>query len=317
METGRTLFLRFLGGAPMAQPAFVPLVRGVLSRVAGLPFQELNSDPTLWTSALQKTADLFDLDGVVVGFDFSLMAEACGCELSWEGDRPGVLKPAIEVYQRPQEQGRIKHFLEAASRFFEVGQKKRACLIALTGPVTLAAQVYGQEQGPGGMADLKQLIVQVTETLCQIRPDAVLFMEEAPLALAEVDLSHRRIYNTLKNIAAHYAIPVGLYLEGYQHQTVNQFAKLKMDYYVLGPAADSGMPVLTDLFNLGEGSLGVGIGLPLDDLEKSREIIKQGSDYYRTGGGQGIFFTSHGPVTRGADLDLLHQVTKKIRQITF
>jgi hypothetical protein len=317
METGRTLFSRFLHGEPMIQPAFVPFIRGVLSRVAGLPFQALTSDPTLWTSALQKTADLFDLDGVVVGFDYSLMAEACGCELIWEGDRPGGLNPAVEVYQTPLEQGRMKHFLEAASRLFEVCQKKRACLIALTGPVTLAAQVYGQEQGPEGIANLKQPIVQVTETLCQIRPDALLFMEEAPLALAEVDLSHRRIYNTLKNIAGHFTIPVGLYLEGYQHQTVNRFAKLKMDYYVLGPAADRGMPVLTDLCNLGEGSLGVGIGLPLDDLEKTREIIKQGIDLYRTGDGQGTFFTTHGPVTRDADLDFLHQVTKEVRQITF
>jgi hypothetical protein len=316
METGQKLFSRFLHGEPLGQPSFVPFIRGVLSRVAGLPFQELTSDPTLWTSALQKTADLFDLDGVVVGFDFTLMAEASGCELTWEGDRPGGIKPAVEVCQTPQEQGRIKHSLEAANRLFKVCQNKRACLIALTGPVTLAVQVYGQKQGPERIADLKQLVVQVTEALCQIRPDAVLFMEEVPLARAQVNLSHRRIYNTLKNITAHYAIPVGLYLEGYQHQTLNQFAKLQMDYYVLGPSADSGMPVLSDLFTLGEGSLGVGIGLPLNDLEKTRETIKQGIDLYQAGGGPGFFFTGHGPVTRDVELDWLHQITKEIRQIT-
>lgn len=210
----------------------------------------------------------------------------------------------------------MKHSLEAAERLFKVCQNKRACLIALTGPVTLAAQVFGEEQGPDRAADLKQLVVQVIETLCQTRPDAVLFMEEDPLALTEVNLSHRRIYNTLKNIAAHYTIPVGLYLEGYQPQTVNQFAKLKMDYYVLGPAADSAMPVLSDLFNLAESTLGVGIGLPLDDLDKTKEIINQGKGLYQAGGGPGFFFTSHGPVTRDVDLDLLHQVTREIRQVT-
>ena len=315
METGRVLFSRFLHGESLDKPSFVPFIRGVLSRVAGLPFQQLTSDPTLLTSALQKTTDLFDLDGVIVGFDFSLMAEASGCELTWEGDRPEGINPAVEVCQTPHEHGRVKHSLEAANRLFKVCQNNRACLIALTGPVTLATQVYGQEQGPDRMSDLKQLIVQVTEILCQVRPDAVLFMEEAPLALAEVNLSHRRIYNTLKNITAHYAIPAGLYLEGYQHQKLNQFAKLKMDYYVLGPAADSGMPVLSELFNLGEGSLGVGIGLPLNDLEKTRETIKQGIDLYRAGGGPGFFFTGHGPVTRDVELDLLHQITKEIRQI--
>jgi hypothetical protein len=288
----------------------------MLSRVAGLPFKELTSDPTLLTGALQKTVDLFDLDGVVVGFDFSLMAEACGCGLTWEGDRPVGIKPAVEVCQTPQEQGRIKHSLEAAGRLFKVCQNNRACLIALTGPVTLAAQVYGLEQGPERIASLKQHVVQVTEALCKIRPDAVLFIEESPLALTEVNLSHRRIYNTLKNIAAHYAIPAGLYLEGYQHQRVDQFAKLQMDYYVLGPAGGSGMPVLSDLFSLGEGSLGVGIGLPLNDLGKTRETIKQGIALYRAGGGPGFFFTGHGPLTRDVDLDLLHQISKEIRQIT-
>ena len=233
--------------SPWGDPRSCPLSVGCYPELPGSPCGTLTSDPTLWTNGLQKTADLFDLDGVVVGFDFNLMAEACGCELTWEDDRPGVLRPAATVCQTPVEHGRMKHCLEAAKRVFKVCQNERACLIALTGPVTLAAQVFGEEQGPDRVADLKQLVVQVTETLCQTRPDAVLFMEEDPLALTEVNLSHRRIYNTLKNIAAHYTIPVGLYLEGYQQQMVNQFAKLKMDYYVLGPGADSGMPVLSDL----------------------------------------------------------------------
>ncbi len=316
METGRRFFSHFLHGEPMGRPTFVPLIRGVLSRVAGLPLRDLTSDPTLWTNGLQKTTDLFDLDGVVVGFDFNLMAEACGCELTWEDDRPGVLRPAATVCQTPVEHGRLKHCLEAAKRVFKVCQNERACLIALTGPVTLAAQVFGKEQGPDRVADLKQLVVQVTETLCQARPDALLFMEEDPLALTEVNLSHRRIYNTLKNIAAHYTIPVGLYLEGYQQQMVNQFAKLKMDYYVLGPGAGSSIPALSDLHDLTEGSLGMGIGLPLEDLDKTREIIQQGVDLYRAGDVPGFFFTSHGPVTRDVDLDVLHQIRREIHQVT-
>ena len=68
--------------------------------------------------------------------------------------------------------------------------------------------------------------------------------------------------------------------------------------------------------NLTEGTLGMGIGLPLDDLDKTREIIQQGVDLYRAGDGPGFFFTSHGPVTRDVDLDVLHQISREIHQIT-
>jgi len=315
METGRTHFTRFLKGEPVSRPAFVPLTWGVLVRVGGKPLEELTLDPTLWANSLQKTVELFGLDGVVAGFNFSLMAEACGCESSWENDRPVTLLPPAKVCQIPEESRRMKHALEVANRVFQVCRHERACVAALTGPVTLATQLFGQEQSAEHIAEIKQLAVRVTEAFCQIRPDVLLFMEERPLASTEINLTHRRLYNTLKNISAYYNIPIGLYLQGYRLQNLDRFSKLKMDFYILGPSLDSGMPALSDLWNLGYGALGVGISLPLDNLEKVREIIKQVLDFYQTKGGMGFFFTSHGPVNRDIDLDILHQVTREIHQL--
>jgi len=314
METGRERFNKFLNGEPVERAAFVPLVRGLAARVEGASMESLTSDPTLWANSLMKTAELFGFDGVVAGFDFSLLAGACGCKITWKDDRP-VLSAPEGLCECPEESGGIKHALEAADRVFRICRNERACVAALTGPVTLASQVYGREEGPEHVGDTKELIVRVVEAFCKTRPDALIFMEGRPLALAELSIKHRRIYNTLKNIASYYSIPTGLYLQGYRPENLDQFSALKMDIYVLGPSLDGAMPSLAQLWEIGTDTLGVGVGLPLDDFEKAMEIIRQGMELYRARKGQGFFFTSLGPLTRDVNLDTLHELVKEIAKV--
>ena len=97
MTGGRELFASFLKGAPLSRPAFVPLVRGLAARVGGVKVESYSQDPTAWANLLIKTAELFDLDGVVAGLDFTLLGEACGCPLRWEDDRPVIAGPAATL----------------------------------------------------------------------------------------------------------------------------------------------------------------------------------------------------------------------------
>jgi hypothetical protein len=315
VETGKSLFSRFIKGEPATRPAFVPLIGGVLPRVAGISLKELNADATLWANSLQKTVELFDFDGVVLGFDFSLMAEACGCGISWEGDRPIVSCPAVTVCPVPEENGRMRYALEAARRVISVCGSDRACVVALTGPATLSAQLFGREQGAERAADCKGLLVRVTEEFCRLRPDGLVLMEEGSPAMEGMSASQRRIYNTLRNIAGYYTIPAGLYLQGYQPGALRQCANLKMDFYILGPSQAGGLPVLSDLWELGEHAVGVGIGLPVDNPERTREFIRQGVEYCRAGEKRGFFFTSCGEIDRAVDLGMLRQMTEEIRQV--
>jgi hypothetical protein len=312
METGRTLFSRFLKGEPLSRPPFVPLVRGLPARVDGTPFETITLDPTLWANSLNKTTDLFGFDGVVSGFFFSLLAEACGCTLEWEQDRPVVRAPSGPLTEAPEESPRMKSALDAAERVFSVCRTEKACVAAMTGPVTLASQLFGREDGPKRIGEVKHLVVRVTEAFCQTRPDVVIFMEGRPLALADVGLPHRRIYNTLKNILDYYNISAGLYLQGYQAGNLTRFSALKMNLYVLGPSLEGALPPIPDLVDLAADTLGVGLGLPLDDFDKAKQIIEEGLEIYRSRGGRGVFFTSFGPVTRDANLDALHQLVEAI-----
>jgi hypothetical protein len=313
MITGRELFTQFLKGEPLSRPCYVPLVRGLMARIEGMTLEALTSDPTLWANSLVKAAELFDFDGVVAGFDFSLMAEACGCKIVWRDDRPVVQAPPSGICENPEESGRIKHALEAARRVFQVCRDRRFCVAALTGPVTLAHQLFGRLEGPKRVGDVKHLVVRVAEAFLKTRPDTLVFMEGRPLAT--VDRSHQRLYQTLKNIAAYYNIPVSLYVQGYPSRNLSQFASLKMDIYILGPSEDKSLPPLSELWNLSSNALGVGLGLPVDDLSKARALIREGLDLYRAQGGRrGFFFTSFGPVNRDADLETLHQLIKEISQ---
>jgi hypothetical protein len=313
--SGRERFKRFLNREPTTRPAFVPMIRGLLSRIEGLPMETLTSDPTLWANSLMKTTQLFGFDGLVVGLDLTLMAEACGCRIAWREDRPLAMPLQGTLNEVPEACGRMKHALETARRLFETCRSGYACVAALTGPVTLASQVFGGQEGPERVAEVKPVMVRVAEAFCTTRPDVLIFLEDTPLALAGPTAAHRRIYNTLKNIASHYDVSSALYLQGYRPEGLDGFAALSMDIYMLGPAENERFPPLNALRDLGKGAVGVGIGLPVNDVGKAMEVIDEGLRLWRQGTGQGFFLTSAGPLTREVDLGTLRALTDEILRL--
>lgn len=313
--SGRERFKGFLNRDPTTRPAFVPMIRGLLSRIEGVPMERLTSDPTLWANSLMKTTQLFGFDGLVAGLDFTLMAEACGCRIAWRKDRPAVMPLPGILNESPEACGRMKHALETARRLFETCRSGYACVAALTGPVTLASQLFGEQQGPDRIAEVKPVMVRGTEAFCANRPDVLIFLEDRPLALGGPTAVHRRMYNTLKNIASHYDVSSALYLQGYRPEDLTGFAALNMDIYILGPADNEAPPPVNALWDLGKGVLGVGIGLPLDDVGKAMEVIDEGRRLCRQGTGQSFFLTSLGPLTRDVDLGKLHSLVDEILRL--
>ena len=315
MASGRELFASFLRGAPMSRPAFVPLVRGLAARVGGVKAEAFTCDATSWANLLVKTADLFNLDGVVAGLDFTLLAEACGCPIEWRDDRPAIAGIAATLCQEPEKAGRMKVALEKAHQIFEISRSARACVAAMTGPVSLAGQLFGPEEAIARLGEVKPLAVRVTEAFCATRPDVLIFLEGRVLAGNQIGMPQRKIYNTLRNLAAHYDIPIGMFLRNYGEELPSGLELLKMDFFVLGLSASGGLPSRRALEWLAGQGLGLGIGLPLDDLEAAREVMALGAELYRSQSGRGFFFTSLGPVTREANLDNMHQLVKEISRV--
>lgn len=315
MEKGRDLFIKLLRGETLTRPAFIPLIRGLAARVGGISMENLYSDPTLWANCIVKTVNLLELDGVVVGFDFTLMAEACGCEITWENDRPVISGSPTRLSEIPEEKGRMKNGLEAARRVFEICHDQRACVTAITGPVTLADQIFGPLEGTIRLNGIKNQVTRILEAFCQTRPDLIVFMEGPALAQSPLGSTQRRLYNTIKNIANYYNISTALYLEGYDVENLTHFSSLMMDFYILGPSRYQSFPPLSEIFALETKALGVGIGLPLGDFKKAMEIIHQGMEQYRNQKRKGFFLTSFGPVTRNTNLEVLRQLIQEIYQL--
>lgn len=298
----------------MSRAPFVPLVRDLPARIEGKPFEELVSDPTLWSNSLIKTAELFGFDGIVAGFHPSFLAEACGCPVTREKDQALVHTPPPGHLRDPETSSRMKNALEAAARVFQVCRGERACLAAMTGPVTLASHLFGREEGPRRVAEVKPFVVKITEAFCQARPDVLIFMEGRPLALSEVTASHRRIYNTLRNVLSYYNVQSCLYLQGYGPHNLKAMASLNMEIYVLGPSDDKGLPPFPQLWDMAKDAVGVGLSLPMDHLENAKELIEEGRRFYGSQGGRGFFFTSCGPLNQDVNIETLHQVVNQIRQ---
>ena len=313
MASGRAVFDQFLQGERGSRPAYVPLLQGLTARVEGVGRQALETDPTLWANALMKTAELLEVDGIVAGFDFTLLAEACGAEIRWKDDRPQIVGPAKVWGAASQETGRLSNAREAAARVFQVCRTERACLVALTGPVTLATQVFGPEEGSQRLGELKPVVVKVVESFCQSRPDVMVFTEGEALTRAEVSPAYRRIYTTIKNVAAYYNIPVALYLEGYDPDQLQRFSSLNADIFIVGPSIEKSSPPLSALWALGEEALGLGLGLGGDDFEQALGTVHEAVQCRRQGK-HNFFFTSLGPVTREVDLESLRQLIKAIMQ---
>jgi hypothetical protein len=315
MPTGRQLIQCFLEGSPMSRPAFVPLVRGLAARVGGVKAELFTSDPTAWSNLLVKTVELFNLDGVVAGVDFTILAEACGCPVAWQDDRPRISGPAGIICPKPEETARFKVALEKARMLFTTTRPERACVATMTGPVTLAAQLLGRKEGPSRLKEIKALAVSAVEAFCATRPDVLIFLEGRALAQGKIGIPQRKIYNTLRNLAAHYDIPTGLFLHGYEQEPPAGLPNLKMDFHILGASAKGSPPSWRVLTELADRGLGLGVGLPLSDPAAAQEALAQGVRLYRERSGRGVFFTSLGPATREANLESIHQLVKEISRV--
>ncbi|MFH1135435.1 MAG: uroporphyrinogen decarboxylase family protein [Pseudomonadota bacterium] len=318
LENGRELFDLFLKRRPLTRPVFLPLIRGLMARVGGSSVEALTSDPTIWANTLLRTAELFDLDGLVTGFHFSLMAEACGCGLVWENDRPVILPRAGNPCEEPEKTRRLANALEAAGRVIQVCRPKRAVAAAVAGPLTLRRHVFPDDVDEGAAwRYIKGALARAVEAFCAKRPDAFIFMEGLR-AGEDIPPQVRRIYSTLKNIVSHYGVVPGLYVQGHDPTELARLTALEMEVYVLGPDAEGRPPGARDLWNLGASSsgagLGVGLGLPVDDPDLAQGIIEEGLEYYRAQNRVGFFYTSIGPLTRQADPEKLHDLVGRIRR---
>jgi hypothetical protein len=116
----------------------------------------------------------------------------------------------------------------------------------------------------------------------------------------------------LKNVASYYNIVPALYIEGYAPHALAAFSAMKMSLNIPGPSANRELPLPSALWDLNMNASGIALSVPIDDIDKAREIIQQGLDFYLKKGKPG-FFTSYGPLAGSVHLETVHQLVREIK----
>lgn len=305
----RSTMEAFLDSTAGDRAAFVPALEPLAARVGGMTYQSMSTDPAQWSSSLTKAGRLLEADALVVGFDQTLMAEACGANLRWQKDRTiiaGVegLPPVNQVIS-----GRLDAAVEALDRLNQTTRHEFCVVAAMTGPVTLAKQL---NLAVGKADELKQITVEIAQVLCSKRPDLLLFREGPALCLNDIGMPQRKAFNTLCNVAKYFNIPTAIYLEGYTQKTLTSIDKLKLDFYFFGETLEGDMPDPEWFLELAQGVNGIGMALPFNDAAES---LKHAALCRKILAGKNMLFTSPGDLAHDTDLDTARAITTGLRAL--
>lgn len=292
-------------GKRPAGSIFIPLLEKLAPRVAGISYQQMSSDATAWANAIPQAARLVGTTALALGWDETLFAEACGVPLHWEKDQPLLAERAVSFNPRARSAGRLPAYLEAARRVCISSKPEGVCVLAISGVATLARQVFAGPASKHVIEQLKPLLVEVVETLCQGRPEFLVFMESGPALASEMTPELRRTYQTLKNIAVYYGVVPVLYLEGYVdlQPALERWAALKFGHLVLGADAAGQLPVP------GLSEEWLSLGLPIDACDSAASCARitalEGIGEKR---GAAVFFIT--PLHQEADIETLRGINE-------
>jgi len=289
MQSGRELFDGFLKGQPGTRAPFVPLIDELAARVETIPYRAMCADPSAWTAALIKTAQLIGADTVVTALDTTMVATACG--VTADGNGTAAAASAVETLKRV-----------VATAAASMG-----CAAALAGPVSVARRSFAADDVAVAWKRLKQPYAALVESLLQARPDMLLFVENLADLDGAIPPGAARAYNTLSKLAAYFDIPVAIYLDGYTAAGLEAVTTVKIDIRILGSAQDGTAPDLASAIDLADGVLGAGIGVGLESPALARAQIEAANA--ACANGCNLLITGLGPVSPDIDLEALRALT--------
>ncbi len=297
MRAERQSFDAMLAGRASGRPPWLPLVAGLAARVAATSYRELTLDPGLWAAGLVGAAELLEADALVVGFDLTLTAEACGAELSWSGSAPVIVRPPPDVGPQPLAAPRQAAMLETVRRLSATASARFGLVAAVIGPATLALQLCPDVPLDEGMKRVKSAHMAVTEAVLKARPDVVMFVEHLRGSGTEPLRAWQRAFGTLRNLAAHYDVPTAVYVDGWAAHQVAALATLKVSAYLLGTGAGDAL-ASARILAAGPAAVGVPLaGVAGVDARAMVAAVCAARDE-----GCNLFLTTAGAVTADGDL---------------
>ena len=307
MTAGRSRFDEYLAGESSSEAAVVLLAEQLSARLGKMSFSAMQDDATHWVANQASLRSLLPVDAVVIGADITVTAEACGAAVNWDEDTPVLSGSRSDETTTINFTSRQGTALDAINRLTQIARRDTGCIACLTGPVTLSEQLFpGDEQG---LSKAKELCVALIEKMSECRPDLLLLREGPALGQRALGMPERKAYSTIKNMVSYFDVPLGIYLEGYETDQLQQFSKLKLPHLWLGADARGELVDIQSLAEIAEDYEGLGIPVNFSDPDSARDRVNRSRE---TLSGSNYLFTSSGDLKRDEALDSLIELVAQI-----
>jgi uroporphyrinogen-III decarboxylase len=197
-QNSRELVKGLFEGKPIQRPPFSPWVCSFAAMLEQVPVKTMFSDPGILSRALSNTHKLFGYDVILNHFDPALEAEALGCEIEWQDDNwPPIitgnpLEHETDFYDLDTEgiekKGRIPIILEATKRLILTKGKEVPIAAMITGPLTLAQYLKGNEfarqleldddESSDLVEDAGSICLKLCREYCELGIDIIVIAED-------------------------------------------------------------------------------------------------------------------------------------------
>ncbi|HEY48889.1 MAG TPA: hypothetical protein G4O13_02435 [Dehalococcoidia bacterium] len=321
--SSKELVRGLFSGKPVSRPPFIPYIATAAAQYMQVPVRQMFSDPTTLANSLQSCQRLFKYDGIVLLFDNTLEAEACGCQLEWpEGQPPRVVSPVFKSEKELealdaseiQNKGRIPLVLEAAKRLTQTAGSEVAMLGVVTGPITLSRHLMGEafisaadvnSQTFQNLVDLTgRIALALARSFGELKLDGIILADREMASLKPAGYTMLQpVLKTLRNLLNYYDAPLIIHTDEIPTEGLEPFFQLEAD----GFSPENPISVISSS-SLPAGSL-LGGGIPASVLLGSAAAIEKATlDMLDSGVTSSLFITSQGEVPQATPASNIHQV---------
>ena len=323
-EIVRKLFL----GQDIPRIPFIPWLYWHAAKVEQISTRDMSTDPGKLSRALQNAWKLYGYDAVVIPFDLSLEAEACGAELFWVNDNepPHTIPVPHASFQtmpvstaEPEQKTRLPVVLESIRRLKIILGHSVPLVTVVAGPLSIASRLLStdiiealnnkSEDVEKALTIAGNVAARICKVYCELGPQILAIADEHILRLPNtyattVSATFRTIGNVARFFNAH---PI-LITKAQGNESLEITSKLNMDGIAVGGEADP-----ADMRRLRDSGLVIGIGIPLSQLSGSSDKLLKFINYHAKGASRRKFFLcTDWEVPYETSPDMIHTLIRAI-----
>lgn len=286
MISSKALVRKALSRKPIPRPPFLPIVHSSAAQLEQISIRDLFASPDALARTMWNAQKLFGYDWVVIFIDPTLEAEACGCPIEWQGERPVVAghpfagqKQTIEHDLGDLEKkGRLPVILEAIKRLSLTSGRNVALAVTMNGPLTLAQHLSGRANPIRDEDDLEtirvhldfaaKVMARLVRAYCELRPDVVVVAEPLLRDMETAAVQHvspflRPVWNVVRFYSAYSIIHTDCHSRDRYRALAN-----------LGAHGVVGTPSVVSDWPAGE-KVCPGVALPLSFLSEDETTVRE------------------------------------------